>query len=1212
MSNSNEDEEEKIDELDVSGNVVPTNQSMGGTVNNSNNNNNRPSDEDDDDDYDDEIGDETGSRNQKIDRLSSAPRTIFGGNDLSAYHADVEVVLERCQDVLNICNQVVDVNVKSIPHFRDALMAFVQNLNSQIDTIKEFTGLNEMIDNNLRSCTAVLVESHKLLVDVQENSSSIFFRKNKYKNKIRQCQTNLQGIENRLFNAVHAELFSMNNNELVNMNSQLTRNNKNNRLNNSYKNSGRQRSSSNISGVRKTQAEEWCMTADRYYSGLGVSQSYEIAFRNYLRAAKSGLVRAMNCIGCMYQYGRGIPEDPKEAEHWFREACNLNDPDGMNNLAMLLEDKIGNSLDDFLNRNSEETQIRLGGISQSSSYVPQKMREIEQLFLNAAEQGHLDAMNNLGRLYEYADIKGRASISRSYSKAFEWYENAANQGYSKGQVNLGSMYYSGRGLSAGPSYEMAAKLFRKAADQGDPIAQNNLGICYEMGRGVPKDYLAASELYEKSAKLGNPSGMNNWGYMLVRQAESVGGGEDAPQYVQAVDLFRAAIAAGDALDSEKIQTFSSRPLHSHKKYAGAARKRDRIEMGHCSADACFNLATLYEAGYGVTRDLPAAFMYYVKAADYPGRPHTRAASRAGAMLYSGSGCRRNFQSAKKYYLKAASKGDADAENALGIMIEEGLGNNDPEMRGIGDPKKAAVWYRRAGQQGNLYALLNLARLHVRGQGVEKSITFAKHLLDRAADNGLHEARIERARLNSLRDENIEDVHSYLGQIDFAEHEFDLDLIRESGRRAQEAALRAASKFDDPSNNVTVTSRNVIMSSVRETKEEIDRQVRFDNRLQETRLNDPPPGIRPANVMENEDARMQNDSPRMNISPSGKSLISSSFNNNNISATRNIRRKQISSNGKRLPPPPPGVRSASMIEADMSNDDLNRLRELQQTLDENHSPLISRFDESNGTTRYTNNHNNNDNVNNDNNNNDNQLEEIQSLHHELESFNSSFNTSNGNIYSGAKLDKNKLPPPPPGIHSATSNKNIFDYEKSNYNNINEISNGTPKRASSQLKHGIIGSMYGDVANTTNRQSPPQLSSPTLPPRTSSRNAPTSPNLPPRQLQEEPELPPRNLGNTKPITPRRSKKLIQPRNVQKKINELKEKLLTVIEAYGDDSLDAALLYFRLGKAYQKIVEQNCKLVPDDPTYSIGIADAEDCFTQSLNIRLTELGPNDPLCH
>ena len=98
---------------------------------------------------------------------------------------------------------------------------------------------------------------------------------------------------------------------------------------------------------------------------IRVSQSYETA-RNYKKAAKSGLVRAINCLGCMYQYGRGTQEDLKEAEYWFRQAADLGDADGMNNLAMLLEDKLGNSLDEYLNGNTEGTHTRHGGISQSN------------------------------------------------------------------------------------------------------------------------------------------------------------------------------------------------------------------------------------------------------------------------------------------------------------------------------------------------------------------------------------------------------------------------------------------------------------------------------------------------------------------------------------------------------------------------------------------------------------------------------------------------------------------------------------------------------------------------------------------------------------------------------------------------------------------------------------------------------------------------------
>ena len=59
-----------------------------------------------------------------------------------------------------------------------------------------------------------------------------------------------------------------------------------------------------------------------------------------------------------------------------------------------------------------------------------------------------------------------------------------------------------------------------------------------------------------------------------------------------------------------------------------------------------------------------------------------------------------------------------------------------------------------------------------------------------------------------------------------------------------------------------------------------------------------------------------------------------------------------------------------------------------------------------------------------------------------------------------------------------------------------------------------------------------------------------------------------------------------------------------------MDAALINYKLGKAFQKIVEKNCNLVPDDPHYSIGVADAEEYLLQSLKVRLTELGKHDPL--
>ena len=149
-------------------------------------------------------------------------RLAFGGNDdLSSVPADVDIVIERAEDVLHICDQVANVNVKSIPHFRETLVAFIQAIKSEYSAIKEFTGLNDIIDNSLRNLRDTLVEAHKLLSDVLEISSTLSLTSilgyRKYKNKIRQCQTNLQGIENRLFNAVHAERWNMNQSEFANM-----------------------------------------------------------------------------------------------------------------------------------------------------------------------------------------------------------------------------------------------------------------------------------------------------------------------------------------------------------------------------------------------------------------------------------------------------------------------------------------------------------------------------------------------------------------------------------------------------------------------------------------------------------------------------------------------------------------------------------------------------------------------------------------------------------------------------------------------------------------------------------------------------------------------------------------------------------------------------------------------------------------------------------
>ena len=61
---------------------------------------------------------------------------------------------------------------------------------------------------------------------------------------------------------------------------------------------------------------------------------------------------------------------------------------------------------------------------------------------------------------------------------------------------------------------------------------------------------------------------------------------------------------------------------------------------------------------------------------------------------------------------SANQDNHEAENNLGIMLEEGCGT-------IQSYDQALYWYQRSANKGNIDALFNMGILHERGLGVVK-------------------------------------------------------------------------------------------------------------------------------------------------------------------------------------------------------------------------------------------------------------------------------------------------------------------------------------------------------------------------------------------------------------------------------------------------------------------------------------------------------------
>jgi hypothetical protein len=58
-----------------------------------------------------------------------------------------------------------------------------------------------------------------------------------------------------------------------------------------------------------------------YENGKGVPQDYKEAVKRYRLAAENGDAEAQNNMGVMYEKGRAVPQNDKEALKWYRLAA---------------------------------------------------------------------------------------------------------------------------------------------------------------------------------------------------------------------------------------------------------------------------------------------------------------------------------------------------------------------------------------------------------------------------------------------------------------------------------------------------------------------------------------------------------------------------------------------------------------------------------------------------------------------------------------------------------------------------------------------------------------------------------------------------------------------------------------------------------------------------------------------------------------------------
>ena len=82
----------------------------------------------------------------------------------------------------------------------------------------------------------------------------------------------------------------------------------------------------------------------------------------------------------------------------------------------------------------------------------------------------------------------------------------------------------------------------------------------------------------------------------------------------------------------------------------------------------------------------------------------------------------------QWYRRAAEQGNADAQVNLGLMYANGQGVRQ-------DYTQAVQWCRRAAEQGHAGAQFNLGVMYAEGRGVRQDLALAQEWFGKACQNG---------------------------------------------------------------------------------------------------------------------------------------------------------------------------------------------------------------------------------------------------------------------------------------------------------------------------------------------------------------------------------------------------------------------------------------------------------------------------------------------
>ena len=245
--------------------------------------------------------------------------------------------------------------------------------------------------------------------------------------------------------------------------------------------------------AKKNDSHAQLVLGDLYNEGRRLKKDPKEALKWYKKAAIQGLAEAQVRMGYMCAMGLSIHYNPQEALFWYKEAAKQDYPPAYRNLATMyyvgegVTRDYNTAMKYYLkagNLNDSKAMNMLGILYCKGEGVPQDKTAAIKWYRRAAEAGEPHAKVNLG--FMLLNSKG---IDLNEAEGIKWLQEGAEYGLAEGQLWLGLAYMQGQGVDL--DYEKALRWLLKASLQKSEDftadAQFALAYLYDNGKGVRKN-----------------------------------------------------------------------------------------------------------------------------------------------------------------------------------------------------------------------------------------------------------------------------------------------------------------------------------------------------------------------------------------------------------------------------------------------------------------------------------------------------------------------------------------------------------------------------------------------------------------------------------------------------------------------------------------------------------------------------------------------------